>query len=68
VVFASLDGAHFYKRGKPGDKLEFEATLTKLRAPLAIFEGTVRVKGERLAYIEKLVLAFEDQDPQAVAV
>ena len=63
VVFATLDGAHFYKRGKPGDRLDIEANLTKLRSPLAIFEGTVKVNGERLAYIEKLVLAFDDELP-----
>jgi len=62
VLFASLDGAHFYKRARPGDKLEFEAKLLRLRAPLALFEGTVRVKGERIAHIEKLVLAFGDVD------
>lgn len=67
VVFASLDGAHFYKRGKPGDLLEFEANLTKLRAPLAIFSGSIKVKGERLAYVEKLVLAFEDDEDPASA-
>ena len=60
VVFASLDGAHFYKRARPGDRLEFEGRLLRLRTPLALFEGTVRVNGERVAHIEKLVLAFGD--------
>ncbi len=60
VVFASLDGAHFYKRAKPGERLEFEAKLLRLRAPLALFEGTVKVGGVRIAHIEKLVLAFGD--------
>ncbi len=60
VVFASLDGAHFYKRAKPGDRLVFEAKLLRLRSPLALFEGTVKVQGERVAHIEKLILAFGD--------
>ncbi|MDE1171177.1 MAG: phosphopantetheine-binding protein [Verrucomicrobium sp.] len=60
VVFASLDGAHFYKRAKPGERLEFEAKLLRLRSPLALFEGTVKVGGVRIAHIEKLVLAFGD--------
>ena len=60
VVFASLDGAHFYKRAKPGDRLEFEAKLLRLRSPLAIFEGTVKVNGARIAHIEKLILAYGD--------
>jgi 3-hydroxyacyl-[acyl-carrier-protein] dehydratase len=70
VVFASLDGAHFHKRARPGDRLEFEAKLLRLRAPLALFEGTVKVGGEKVAHIEKLVLAFGDVEhleAQAVA-
>ena len=60
VVFASLDGASFHKRAKPGDRLEFEAKLLRLRAPVALFEGTVRVAGAKVARIEKLILAFGD--------
>ncbi len=61
VFFASLDGAHFYQKTKPGDKLEFELKLTRLREPLAIFEGTVTSRGQRVAKIERLVLAFGEQ-------
>jgi hypothetical protein len=61
VFFASLDGAHFYRKTKPGDKLEFEQKLVRLREPLAIFEGNVTCNGERVAGIEKLVLAFGEQ-------
>jgi 3-hydroxyacyl-[acyl-carrier-protein] dehydratase len=61
VFFASLDGAHFYRKARPGEKLEFEQKLTKLREPLAIFEGTVTSNGERVAKVERLVLAFGEQ-------
>jgi 3-hydroxyacyl-[acyl-carrier-protein] dehydratase len=61
VFFASLDGAHFYRKTKPGETLEFELKLLKLRDPLAIFEGTVTSAGESVAKIERLVLAFGDQ-------
>ena len=61
VYFASLDGAHFYRKTRPGEKLEFEQKLVKLREPLAIFEGTVTSHGERVAKIERLVLAFGEQ-------
>ncbi len=61
VFFASLDGAHFYRKTKPGETLEFELKLLKLRDPLAIFEGTVSSAGESVAKIERLVLAFGDQ-------
>jgi 3-hydroxyacyl-[acyl-carrier-protein] dehydratase len=61
VFFASLDGAHFYRKTRPGEKLEFTQKLIKLREPLAIFEGAVTSNGERVAKVERLVLAFGDQ-------
>jgi 3-hydroxyacyl-[acyl-carrier-protein] dehydratase len=70
VFFASLDGAHFYRKTKPGEKLEFEQKLVKLREPLAIFEGAVTSNGDRVAKIERLVLAFGGQllpEPAAAA-
>ncbi|HUJ10759.1 MAG TPA: phosphopantetheine-binding protein [Verrucomicrobiae bacterium] len=61
VFFASLDGAHFYRKTRPGEKLEFSQKLVKLREPLAIFEGAVTANGERVAKVERLVLAFGEQ-------
>lgn len=58
VVFAGLDGAHFYRKAKPGDRLEFEQKLMKFRAPLAIFEGVAKIGGQPVAKIERLVLAL----------
>ena len=58
VLFASMENAHFHRRARPGDTLEFEAKLHQLHAPLAVFDGMVRLRGERLAQIERLVLAF----------
>jgi acyl carrier protein len=58
VLFASMEEAHFYRRAKPGDMLEMEAEMLRLRAPLAVFKGNVKLHGERLAQIEHLVLAF----------
>lgn len=60
VLFASMDGAHFYRKTRPGERLDIEQKLIKLREPLAIFEGTVTTNGERVAKIERLVLAFGD--------
>ena len=58
VLFASMEEAHFYRRAKPGDVIEMEAALERLRAPLAVFRGHATLRGERLAKIEHLVLAF----------
>jgi len=58
VLFASMEDAHFYRRAKPGDVLEMEAEMVRLRAPVAVFRGRATLRGERLAQIEHLVLAF----------
>jgi 3-hydroxyacyl-[acyl-carrier-protein] dehydratase len=58
VLFASMEEAHFYRRAKPGDVIEMEATIERLRAPLAVFRGSATLRGDRLAKIEHLVLAF----------
>ncbi|MEM9399743.1 MAG: phosphopantetheine-binding protein [Verrucomicrobiota bacterium] len=65
VVFASMDDAHFHKRAVPGDTIEMEIKLDKLRSPLAIFKGAAKVKGERLAELGHLVLAFGPQPADA---
>jgi acyl carrier protein len=58
VFFASLEDAHFYRKTRPGDRLEFEQTLVQMHEPLAIFSGNVSCGGERVAAIERLTLAF----------
>ena len=58
VLFASMEEAHFYRRAKPGDVLDMEAEMVRLRAPLAVFRGRATLRGERLAQIEHLMLAF----------
>lgn len=58
ILFASLDGANFYKKAKPGDVLDFEVQLKRLRAPVGIFSGKVSCKGDRVAKIDEVMLAF----------
>ena len=61
VLFASMEEAHVYRRARPGDRIEMEATLVRLRSPVAIFRGGATLRGERLARIEHLVLAFGEE-------
>jgi acyl carrier protein len=61
VFFASLEDAHFYRKSRPGDRLDFEQTLVQMHQPLAIFTGKVSCRGERVAAIERLALAFGEQ-------
>ena len=48
----------FFKRARPLDEIHIEQRLTKLRPPLAIFEGVVKVHDQILARVEGLTLAF----------
>jgi len=66
ILFATMDGAHFYRKAKPGDVLEFKVSLTRLREPVGIFSGVVTVGGQRVAQIEELVLAFGAEVVQAL--
>jgi len=61
IYFTGLDGAHFYRKTRPGERLELDVKLVKLREPLAIFEGTVTSGGQRVARIERLMLAFGEE-------
>jgi acyl carrier protein len=65
VLFVGMDEARFFKRAKPGDEIHIEQTLTKLRAPLAIFNGVVKVHDQVLARVEGLTLAFGEFNPAA---
>jgi 3-hydroxyacyl-[acyl-carrier-protein] dehydratase len=66
IFFTSLDGAHVYRKMRPLDRLVLETKLNRLREPLAIFQGRVTTAdGERVAQIDRLVLAFGEQPPPA---
>lgn len=64
VLFASMDGAHFYRKARPGDTLVMKLKLTRLRAPLAIFSGSVLIGDRRVAELEKVSLAFGVEAPE----
>lgn len=66
VVFASMEDAHFHKRAKPGDVLEMEIKVVRNRPPLAVFAGSVKVGGERLAEIGHLVLAVGEDNAKKI--
>lgn len=65
VLFVGMGEARFFKRAKPLDEIHIEQTLKKLRAPLAIFDGVVKVNGQLLARVEGLTLGFGDFNPAA---
>ena len=60
VLFVGMDEARFARRAKPGDEITLELEMTRLRAPLVVFNGRVTVQGQLLARVEGLTLAFGD--------
>lgn len=58
MLFASLEGAHFHRKALPGETLKFECRSVTLRPPLGVFSGSVTVHDEKVAEVERLVLAF----------
>lgn len=60
ILFVGMEGLRFHKRAFPGDEIHMDLHLTKIRYPLALFEGTVHVQGQMIARLESLTLAFGD--------
>lgn len=58
VLFGSMEGAHFYRKARPGHVLEFEIHNTRLREPLAVFSCKASVAGQKVAQVEELVIVF----------
>jgi acyl carrier protein len=60
VLFVGMDEARFSRRAQPGDEITLELEMSRLRAPLVVFNGRVLVHGQLLARVEGLTLAFGD--------
>jgi len=60
--FVSCNGVRCHKICRPEDTLELKVKLKKLHTPLAIFEGSITSKGERVAVAEEISLAFGVED------
>lgn len=67
LLFVGMEGLRFHSRVKPGDEIRMALQLTRLRAPLAVFDGTVKCAGKVVARLESLTLAFGDLPEETVA-
>ncbi len=66
VYFTSCDGIRCHRVCTPGDVLELQIKPKRLRHPLASFEGSVKSKGEKVAFAESITLTFDFvQDEQS---
>ena len=59
IFFTSCDGVKCRRICKPGDKLSMKVKVSRIRHPLACFNGEISVEGERTAHAEEIKLAFD---------
>ena len=59
IYFTSCNGVRVQRICRPGDILKMTIRPKKIRHPLAIFEGFIKVNGEKVAYAEEICLTFD---------
>lgn len=64
ALFARIDKAKFKRMVLPGDVLELEVQITKLRGPIGVGKAVATVDGE-VAVTAELTFAFEDREEDA---
>lgn len=58
VFFTGCEGVRCHRVVKPGETLALSVRPKRIKAPLATFEGTVKVDGEKAAFAEEIMLTF----------
>ena len=58
IFFASCDGVRCHRVCKPGDVLELVVKPRRVKAPLAVLEGVIRVAGQKAVVAEEITLTF----------
>jgi len=59
IYFTSCDGIRCHKECKPGVMFEMETELKRIRHPMATFEGSIKVNGEKVVFAEEITLLFD---------
>ena len=59
IFFTSCDGVKCRRICKPGDLLKMKVKVSRIRHPLACFQGEITVDGEKTASAEEVKLAFD---------
>ena len=59
IFFTSCDGVKCRRICKPGDSLEMQVKVNRIRHPLASFQGEITVDGQKTATAEEVKLAFD---------
>jgi 3-hydroxyacyl-[acyl-carrier-protein] dehydratase len=58
VLFTGVDGVRCHRVCRPGEVLKLSIKPKRVRAPLAVFEGSIRVGQEKVVSAEEITLAF----------
>lgn len=58
IFFASCDGVRCHRVCKPGDVLELAIKPRRVKPPLAVLEGVIRVAGQKAVVAEEITLTF----------
>ena len=58
IFFASCDGVRCHRVCRPGDILELSIKPRRIKAPLAVLEGVIRVGGQKAVVAEEITLTF----------
>lgn len=58
IFFTGCEGVRCHRVVKPGEVLSLSVRPKRVRAPLATFEGTVKVDGEKAAFADEITLTF----------
>ena len=66
IFFTSCEGVRCHRMCKPGDVLSLSIKPKRLKAPLATFEGAIRVGQEKAAIAEEITLTFGYAEEVAV--
>ena len=59
IFFTSCDGVKCRRICKPGDILEMQVKVNRIRHPLASFQGEITVDGQKTSTAEEVKLAFD---------
>lgn len=63
ILFAASDGARFFRKTGPGDRLELELLVTGTLRSVATFSGKVSVREQEVARVKRLTLIVLEGSP-----
>lgn len=63
ILFAATDGARFFRKSGPGDRLELDLLVARILGRVASFSGTVSVGSREVARVKRLTLIVVGENP-----